>query len=80
MQLNGLSRLDKSETLDEQSFSMPEARGDPWSAAVGPFNFSGLPPTVQLFAPLTLLPEEVAVWLGFFVAVASAAKVFVLPP
>ena len=51
------------------------AGGDPWSAAVGPFNFAGLPPTVQLFAPLTLLPEEVAVWLGFFVAVASAVAI-----
>ena len=39
------------------------AGGDPWSAAVGPFHFAGLPPTVQVFVPLTWLPEEAAVWL-----------------
>ncbi|HVA85730.1 MAG TPA: hypothetical protein VNF73_05330 [Candidatus Saccharimonadales bacterium] len=51
------------------------AGGDPWSAAVGPFHFAGLPPTVQLFVPLTWLPEEVAVWLGFLVGVASAVAI-----
>jgi len=51
------------------------AGGDPWNAAVGPFHFAGLPPTVQLFVPFTWLPEDVAVWLGFAIGVASAIAI-----
>jgi hypothetical protein len=49
--------------------------GDPWSAAVGPFHFAGLPPTVQVFVPFTWLPEEPAVWLGFAIGVVSAIAI-----
>ena len=48
---------------------------DPWSAAVGPFHFAGLPPTVQLFVPFALIPEDTAVIIGVAVALLSAIAI-----
>ena len=48
---------------------------DPWSAAVGPFHFAGLPPTVQLYVPFALIPEDVAVAIGFVVAGLAAIAI-----
>ena len=48
---------------------------DPWTAAVGPFHFAGLPPTVQLFVPFALIPEDTAVVIGFGAAVLAAVAI-----
>lgn len=48
---------------------------DPWSAAVGPFHFAGLPPTVQLFVPFALIPEDTAVIIGVAIALLSAIAI-----
>jgi hypothetical protein len=57
------------------------AGGSAWAAYATAANgreyhFAGLPPTLLLYAPFTVLPEEVFAW-GFFVASAVAA-VFVV--
>lgn len=51
------------------------AGADPWDAAVGLFHFAGLPPTVQLFTPLTLLPENVTVAMGLAISAAAAIAI-----
>ncbi|MBM4407329.1 MAG: hypothetical protein FJ038_01715 [Chloroflexi bacterium] len=48
---------------------------DPWTAAVGPFHFAGLPTTVQLFVPFALIPEDTAVVIGFAVALLAAVAI-----
>jgi hypothetical protein len=52
---------------------------DPWStgAYLGErlFSYAGLPPTTILLAPLTLMPEELFVWLWLFLSVLAAAVV-----
>jgi hypothetical protein len=42
---------------------------DPWSVSIGGVHFAGLPPTVEMFAPFTLLPVDVVgvLWLGLSV-------------
>jgi hypothetical protein len=37
---------------------------DPWSVSLGGVHFAGLPPTVEVFAPFTILPVDVVavVW------------------
>jgi hypothetical protein len=52
---------------------------DPWSAGayLGErlFSYAGLPPTTILLAPLTVLPEELFVWLWLVLSVVAAIVV-----
>jgi hypothetical protein len=52
---------------------------DPWSAGahLGErlFGYAGLPPTTILLAPLTVLPEELFVWLWLVLSAVAAAVV-----
>jgi len=52
---------------------------DPWSAGayLGErlFSYAGLPPTTILLAPLTVLPEELFVWLWLVLSVVAAVVV-----
>jgi hypothetical protein len=52
---------------------------DPWSAGalLGErlFSYAGLPPTTILLAPLTVLPEELFVWLWLALSVVAAVVV-----
>jgi hypothetical protein len=54
--------------------------GDPWSAFVldstnHPFHFSGMPPTVLLSVPFTLLPAESASWTWFLISLVAAVVI-----
>ena len=40
-----------------------------------PFSYAGLPPTVILLAPLTLLPEQAFVWLWLFLSFVGAVAI-----
>lgn len=52
---------------------------DPWAtgAILGghPFSYAGLPPTVILLSPLTMLPEEAFVWLWLVLSFVAAIVV-----
>jgi hypothetical protein len=50
--------------------------GDPWSVSSLGIYFGAPPPTLLVFAPLTVLPETVAVWLVIFGSFALAALAF----
>lgn len=53
--------------------------GAPWSTSAllngRPFSYAGLPPTVILLAPLTVLPEEAFVWLWLVLSLGAAVAV-----
>jgi hypothetical protein len=55
------------------------AGGNPWATGAllngREFSYAGLPPTVVMFAPVTLLPEEVFVWLWLAISLAAAVVV-----